>query len=70
LFSENAGVYLVSIDPKDQAEFEKSLADVDFAEIGKVSGLDCLDIHDQDGFNIISLDRVKESYQAPLRLAS
>jgi phosphoribosylformylglycinamidine synthase len=69
LFSESNTRFLVEVAPKDKDKFEKALAGIGFAEIGKVTRDKKLEITDRKGKAIVKADiaELKEAWQKPLR---
>ncbi|MDP2917609.1 MAG: AIR synthase-related protein, partial [Dehalococcoidia bacterium] len=69
LFSESNSRFLVEVAPKDQAEFEKSMAGVPMESIGHVAPEEKLDVFGLKGNRVLSLSLkdMKEAWQKPLR---
>jgi phosphoribosylformylglycinamidine synthase II len=69
LFSESNSRFLVEVDPKDKKAFEKALAGVKFAEIGRVTDDKKLVVYGRNGGIVLSEDiaGLKEAWQSPLR---
>jgi phosphoribosylformylglycinamidine synthase II len=69
LFSESNTRFLVEIDPKNKKDFENALSGVTFAEIGRVTDDEKLEVYDRKGEIILSADisELKEAWQKPLR---
>ncbi len=69
LFSESNSRFLVEVAPENKAEFEKAMSGVDFAEIGRVTDDDKLEVYGLKGNVVLSADitDLKEAWQKPLR---
>ncbi len=68
IYSETPGRFIVSVAPENMEEFEKSVKNTPYKMIGKVSDEPTLSAHYPDGTKeSISLNKVKASYQKPLR---
>jgi len=69
LFSESNSRFLVEIDPRNKKDFEKALAGVAFAEIGRVMKDSKLEVYGRKGGVVLSADisDLKEAWQKPLR---
>jgi phosphoribosylformylglycinamidine synthase II len=69
LFSESNTRFLVEVSPDHAQQFEKAMADIEFAEVGSVTS-DCrLEVHGLNGDRVLSADisELKEAWQKPLR---
>jgi len=69
LFSESNTRFLVEVAPADQKAFEKALAGIDFAQIGRVMKDTKLEVTGLKGGICLSADiaELKEAWQKPLR---
>ncbi|MFC1908549.1 phosphoribosylformylglycinamidine synthase subunit PurL [Chloroflexota bacterium] len=68
LFSESNSRFLVEVAPENRGEFERIMNGVSFADIGRVTNSDVLEISGiKGGKTTISLDDLKEAWQKPLR---
>ena len=68
LFSESNTRFLVEVAPEDKTRFEKMLAGVDFAEIGRVTDNENFEVYGRNGSVLVAtLAELKESWQKPLR---
>jgi phosphoribosylformylglycinamidine synthase II len=69
LFSESNSRFLVEVALKDKKDFEKALSGVAFAEIGRVTDNEKLEVYGRNGGTILSadIDDLKEAWQRPLR---
>jgi phosphoribosylformylglycinamidine synthase II len=68
LFSESNTRFLVEVAPEDKGRFEKAMAGVDCAEIGRVTADDKFEVNGIKGEKIVSLPlrELKEAWQKPL----
>ncbi len=67
LYSETPGRFIVTIDPKDKEKFEQIIHSVPYGMIGRVAD-ENLYVTKLDGTQeFVSLGKVKENYQKPLR---
>jgi phosphoribosylformylglycinamidine synthase len=69
LFSESNTRFIVEVTPENQKKFEEIMKGVTFANIGKVTDSDRLEIYGLKGKKIVnqSLADLKEAWQKPLR---
>jgi len=68
LFSESNSRFLVEVAPNNKDEFEKTLSEVDFACIGKVTGSGRLEITGlKGGKTEVTLADLKAAWQKPLK---
>jgi len=69
LFSESNTRFLVEVAVKDKGRFEKAMAGVDFAEIGRVTVDDKFEVYGINGERVVSVPvaELKEAWQKPLR---
>ena len=69
LFSESNTRFLVEVAPKDKGRFEKAMSGIDFAEIGRITADDKLEVYGINGERVVSapLVELKEAWQKPLR---
>jgi phosphoribosylformylglycinamidine synthase II len=69
LFSESNTRFLVEVAPDDKESFEKAMAGVEFAEIGRITADDKFEVYGTKGEKIVSLPlaELKEAWQKPLR---
>jgi phosphoribosylformylglycinamidine synthase len=67
LYSESAGRFIVTIDPRNQTAFETALSGMPLACIGRVTDLACLVIRGMGGQTIIDLtvQALKAAWQKP-----
>jgi len=71
LFSESNSRFVVTVEPADAAEFERTLAGTVWSRIGKVTGTGRLVVTGLDDRAVIdiSIDELKKAWKAPLRWA-
>ncbi len=69
LFSESNSRFLVEVAPVNKKAFEKALSGVDFAEVGRVTGDNKLEVRGLKGGVVLSslIADLKEAWQKPLR---
>ena len=69
LFSESNTRFLVEVAPEDKGRFEKVMAGVEFAAIGKVTKSDNFEVYGINGERVVSVPvaELKEAWQKPLR---
>jgi phosphoribosylformylglycinamidine synthase subunit PurSL len=69
LFSESNSRFLVEVSPENKKEFEKALAGLDYAEIGRVMKDEKLEVRSRRGGIALSSDiaSLKEAWQKPLK---
>ncbi len=69
LFSESNTRFMVEVALEDKERFEKAMAGVEFAAIGKLTKSDRLEVSGIEGEKIVSLPlaELKEAWQRPLR---
>ncbi|MBN1161815.1 MAG: phosphoribosylformylglycinamidine synthase subunit PurL [Dehalococcoidales bacterium] len=69
LFSESNSRFLVEIDPGDRQAFEKAMAGMDFAKVGRVTEDKKLVIKGKDDKVVLAapIDELKEAWQKPLK---
>ncbi len=69
LFSESNTRFLAEVAPEDKEQFEKMMSDTVFAEIGKVTDSNKLEVYGRNGQKLLdaSISELKESWQQPLR---
>ncbi len=69
LFSESNTRFLVEVPPQAAQQFVEAMADVDFAEVGRVTSDDRLEVYGLNGDLVLSagIGELKEAWQRPLR---
>jgi len=69
LFSESNTRFLVEVPPQAAQQFVEAMADVDFAEVGRVTSGDRLEVYGLNRGIVLSsgIDELKEAWQRPLR---
>ena len=69
LFSESNTRFLVEVAPEDKGRFEKAMAGVEFAAIGRVTKGDKFEVYGINGEELVSVPvaELKEAWQKPLR---
>ncbi len=67
LFSESAGRFILTLDPKHQASFEKILKGMPYAQVGRVSADGRLRVKGKNGKTIIdaAVEDLKAAWKAP-----
>jgi phosphoribosylformylglycinamidine synthase len=69
LFSESNTRFIAEVAPADKPEFERMMAGIAFAEIGRVTDSDKFEVHGRNGNMVLnaSISELKEAWQKPLR---
>jgi phosphoribosylformylglycinamidine synthase len=69
LFSESNTRFLVEVAPADKEKFEKMMAGITAAEIGRVTEAETFEVYGRDGNKVLSaaVTELKEAWQKPLR---
>ena len=69
LFSESNSRFLAEVAPENKAKFEKALAGIAFAQIGKVTASKRFEVSGNSGKMLVSapIAALKEAWQKPLR---
>ena len=69
LFSESNTRFLVEVPPQAAQQFVEAMADVEFAEVGRVTSDDRLEVYGLNGDLVLSagIGELKEAWQRPLR---